>query len=387
MGDEVGAEPERLAELASALENLRDVLAQNVPVIVNTLEQYWNEGIGAPLSLAALKQAQARSVQDAADMRARSNLAAAWMANPANIDVVSGGMAYIPWSGSALDQGDAALQAQNLKTAVALARTDPAAARAMLAVVAQDLGDHAGDTAYLTAFWSQPGVNASAASLASLLRTTNDGGTIKSASKSDYSNVISVLASAAIPLGFRSTTAYMTFAKNLRIGLIQAGYRNVTVVFRGSSVTGIRFRTDEPVGDNPNDYDLAIADPDLLARAKALGIGLRGGGTRTGELTDAQAEQLGLSDIQEQLTQQGGRKVTFMIYQDEDAVASRGAYIVLPDSQEVVNYFDRQQEIAVQDQTDQEIQQAEQQVQSEVAEEEAEAEAEAEAMAMAEDDE
>ena len=38
MSNEVGVEPERLAELAAALENLRGVLADNVPVIVNMLE-------------------------------------------------------------------------------------------------------------------------------------------------------------------------------------------------------------------------------------------------------------------------------------------------------------------------------------------------------------
>jgi hypothetical protein len=64
MSDEVGVEPERLAELASALETLRDVLADNVALIVNMLEQYWDGGTGAPISLLPLKQAQARSVED-----------------------------------------------------------------------------------------------------------------------------------------------------------------------------------------------------------------------------------------------------------------------------------------------------------------------------------
>lgn len=90
MGDEVGVEPERLNKVASALENLRDVLAANVPSIVNTLQQS-----GQPISLAPLRQAQARSVQDAAAMRARANLAQAWMKDPANIDLVAGGMAYL----------------------------------------------------------------------------------------------------------------------------------------------------------------------------------------------------------------------------------------------------------------------------------------------------
>jgi hypothetical protein len=82
VSDEVGVEPERLAELASALENLRDVLAASVPVIVNTLESYWNGGTGQSINLNPLKQAQARSPEDAADMRMRSDLAQAWMSNP-----------------------------------------------------------------------------------------------------------------------------------------------------------------------------------------------------------------------------------------------------------------------------------------------------------------
>ena len=58
----------------------------------------------------------------------------------------------------------------------------------------------------------------------------------------------------------------MQFAQQVNDGLAAAGYPAVTVAFRGSSVTGIRFRTAEPVGDSPNDYDLAIADPTCSSR-------------------------------------------------------------------------------------------------------------------------
>jgi hypothetical protein len=95
MDDEVGVQPERLAEAASALENLRDVLTAYVPVIVNTMERYWAGGTGQPISLAPLRQAEARSVQDAADMRSRADLAQAWMDSPVNIDVVTGGHAPV----------------------------------------------------------------------------------------------------------------------------------------------------------------------------------------------------------------------------------------------------------------------------------------------------
>ena len=86
----VGVDPEWIAQAASALEQLRDALAANVLIIVSTLEEYWSSDAGSPVSLAPLKQAQARSVQDAADMRARSNLAATFMAEAVNIDLVIG---------------------------------------------------------------------------------------------------------------------------------------------------------------------------------------------------------------------------------------------------------------------------------------------------------
>lgn len=165
MGDEVGVEPERLAELASALENLRDVLAANVPVIVNTLESYWESGAGQPVSLTSLKQAQARSPEDAADMRMRSDLAQAWMNNPANIDLVAGGLAYIPWDGPDLTTQDATLDA----TELAAAEKD--GNRAQILAVETDIKDHLAEGAagqsFLTAFYNQaaPQVAALAGSL------------------------------------------------------------------------------------------------------------------------------------------------------------------------------------------------------------------------------
>ena len=60
MSDEVGVDVERIGQLASALENLRDVLAANVPTIVNTLNSYWSSGTGSPISLQPLQQAQSR---------------------------------------------------------------------------------------------------------------------------------------------------------------------------------------------------------------------------------------------------------------------------------------------------------------------------------------
>jgi hypothetical protein len=169
-------------------------------------------------------------------------------------------------------------------------------------------------------------------------------------------------------------------------GLAAAGYPNATVAFRGSSVTGIRFRTGETVTDDnpPGDYDLAIADPDLFAQAKELGIQLRGGGTRTAPLNASDLDELGLSDLAEEMNSGTGPKVSFMIYADQNAIDARGDNMVAPDSAAVTRYYDEQVQTAETDRTAEQLQAAEQAEQAEIAEEEAEAEAEAMAM---EDDE
>jgi hypothetical protein len=136
LSDEVGVSPEQVDKLASALENLRDVLTANVPTIVNTLGSYWNGGTGQPVNLKVLKQAQARSPGDAADMRARSNLAQAWMSNPANIDVVTGGVAYIPWDTASVNSQDATLDAQRLADA------EKSGNLAEIQAVEKDIQDH-----------------------------------------------------------------------------------------------------------------------------------------------------------------------------------------------------------------------------------------------------
>jgi hypothetical protein len=391
MSDEVGVDPQRVAQVATALEQLRDTLAANVPVIVNTLNQYWSGGTGSAVDLSPLRRAQARSVQDAADMRARANLAAAFMANPVNIDIVASGMAWIPWSGPALDQADAQLDAQALTAVVDLAHKDPAAARAALAGISQDLSDHSSDAAFLKAFWSQPGVAAAAANLASVLQTSQHGAKVNGPSKSDLNSVLAVLASAAIPLGFADKYAYMAFNSSLMNGLARAGYPNAVAVFQGSSVTGIRFRTRELVGDNPNDYDVAVCDPDLYNAAKDIGVGLRNDPARTGPLSEDQATELGLRDLQVELSGQAGRQVNIVLYEDPRAALQFRPGIRVPFAYQVENYFNKQAQKAAQLEMTQEVQQIEEETQAELIEEEAqaeaEAEAEAEAIAIADDDE
>lgn len=145
---EVGVDPQRVAQAATALEGLRDALAANVPTIVSTLSGY-----GAPVNTSVLQQAQARSPGDAADMRARARLAALWQQQ--NVNITGSGLVDIPWSGQALANADAQAEAQAL--AAAEANKDPKAAMAAIQAIQQDVQDHlnAGDTAWLASFYNQ----------------------------------------------------------------------------------------------------------------------------------------------------------------------------------------------------------------------------------------
>jgi hypothetical protein len=198
--DEVGVDPGRLSQAASALENLRDVLAANVPTIVSIMNEYWSSGAGSPISLAALQQAQQRSVEDAAGMRSRSNLAQAFMAEAVNIDLVVDGQAYIPWDLKTVDAEDAELQAQQLATAVNSGN------RAQIQAVEQDLEDHQDDKQWLADFWSQPQAASSTANLANVLnRQDGKGLNLLSASDQQILSTYARSVAAACQLGGLNT--------------------------------------------------------------------------------------------------------------------------------------------------------------------------------------
>ncbi len=171
--DEVGVDPGRVSQAAGALENLRDVLAANVPIIVNTMQEYWSSGVGSPISLAPLQQAQHKSPGDASDMRTRADLAAAWLAQSVNL--TGSGMVDIPWGSTKaemnqVDQLDAQAQAQALSAAEAESGKNPTAARAAITSIELDIADHtkAGHSGWLTTFYT-----AAAPAVASLAATLN----------------------------------------------------------------------------------------------------------------------------------------------------------------------------------------------------------------------
>ena len=127
-----------------------------------------------------------------------------------------------------------------------------------------------------------------------------------------------------IPLGFKSVEEFSTFNKTLYEGLSDAGYSDVIIAFRGSSVTGKSFHTGVPFDiGRISDLDIAVVSPELLQKAKSLGVQLRGGGTRTGPLTIEQLKDLGLLELIEYLEEREGRTVSIMIYDMLETVAER----------------------------------------------------------------
>jgi hypothetical protein len=187
--DEVGVDPGRVSQAAGALENLRDVLAANVPTIVNIMNEYWSSGAGSPVSLAVLHQAQARSVDDATQMRTRTQLAEAWLAQ--GVSLTGSGMVNIPFSGPALDDADATVEAQALAAAEAQASKNPSAARAKIAAIEQEIKEHAGDGS-AGAPWLQDFYNDAAPAVANLASTLH-GLENSSGAPPDYLNRFTVL--------------------------------------------------------------------------------------------------------------------------------------------------------------------------------------------------
>ena len=107
-----------------------------------------------------------------------------------------------------------------------------------------------------------------------------------------------------------------------------AGYPCASAGIGGSSVTGYSFKTNAPFDQGrESDYDLAIGDPELLAKAKRLGIGMREGGIRSNPLTDDQLKDLGLNDLVDKLSRLAGRHVSIMLYDSTVMTASRQPFI------------------------------------------------------------
>jgi uncharacterized protein YukE len=127
-----------------------------------------------------------------------------------------------------------------------------------------------------------------------------------------------------LPLGFASRQDWRTFAVTMYGGLDQAGRTKTKALFHGSSVTGKSFETGVPFDEGRlSDYDVALVDAALLAKARSLHIPLRWSGSRTAELWPRSVRRLGLGELRRELSALAGRPVNFMIFEDMETARVR----------------------------------------------------------------
>lgn len=116
-----------------------------------------------------------------------------------------------------------------------------------------------------------------------------------------------------VPYGM-SKQQYQQFVSTLRSGLNNAGYCAGADV-GGSSVTGFSYTNGMPFDSaHQSDYDVVLTGKTLWDKAKALGIKLTDGGTRTRPLRPNELAALGLYGMWQQLEKIAGREVHFVIY-------------------------------------------------------------------------
>lgn len=83
-------------------------------------------------------------------------------------------------------------------------------------------------------------------------------------------------------------------------------------------------------GPKPSDFDFAIVDPRLHAKATQLGIEDRGNLTRTRVLEDEDLSDLGLKLLEQAIESLlGKREFSFVVYNSEKALADRGPFMML----------------------------------------------------------
>lgn len=138
---------------------------------------------------------------------------------------------------------------------------------------------------------------------------------------------------ADVPRGFTSHERFAEFGRRLHAALRRAGYTDAQAAVRGSSVTGFSWKSGKPFDlDRLSDLDVAVASPSAMRRARALGMDLRAGGTRSAPLTSVQLRKLGLGSLADSLSAAQQRPVTIMLYESIDGVAARGAFVTVPGS-------------------------------------------------------
>lgn len=131
------------------------------------------------------------------------------------------------------------------------------------------------------------------------------------------------------PLGLRDTEHWQQLVGLTRRRLAEAGYHDVQLVVRGSSVTGVKFTTGAAFDSaKRSDIDLAVVSETMFHRAKQARVYLQTP-SRTVPLKVADLNRIGLDGLHHQLLATAGRKTSLMIYRDMPSVVKRGPHLLV----------------------------------------------------------
>ncbi|WP_338846789.1 DUF6861 domain-containing protein [Massilia sp. W12] len=142
---------------------------------------------------------------------------------------------------------------------------------------------------------------------------------------------IDPLGLSGIPYGFSSYGQFKQFGEAAQAGLTKAGYPNTQFYMQGSAATGVSFETKAPFDlGRVSDFDVAIVNSDLLAKADSLGLS-KGNWSEPIKMGSDNAKNLGINDTLEKLSRMsGGREVNGMIFKDATNAKGKATSISIP---------------------------------------------------------
>jgi RHS repeat-associated protein len=121
-----------------------------------------------------------------------------------------------------------------------------------------------------------------------------------------------------LPFGYKEEP-FRRFVRDLDSEMRQAGYDDAEAFMQGRAASGAKYNRGNPIPLNaraqitPEDYDVAIVSPKMIAKAKESGLR----NFLSGPLDEKQLAALGLAGARQRLTaaSKGGKPVNFKLYE------------------------------------------------------------------------
>jgi hypothetical protein len=152
-------------------------------------------------------------------------------------------------------------------------------------------------------------------------------------SGTDAARLRSTIMQRGYPEGFKSFDDFQQAGRTID-ATKPAGVGDLEGVVQGSAARGVSADTGVRFDQGrKSDLDLALASPELFARAEAAGVrttsSIDGARTRL-SLTEQQVQDLGLGPMRDALQQRLGRPVNFQIYPSVDSAIATGGGLRVP---------------------------------------------------------